>query len=76
LFIFLKSAKKQSQEVPCIPRRSPPLPGLVVQAPGNFLPLDYQSPASDDEKNTAREPIPGQYPADRASSGQQLTGAA
>jgi len=48
----------------------------VVPVPGNFLPLDYQSPASDDEKNTAREPIPGQYPADRASSGQQLTGGA
>jgi len=62
--------------VPGSPRHSPALPGAVVPVPGNFLPLDCQSPASDDKKNTAREPIPGQYPADRASSGQQLTGRA
>jgi len=50
------------------------LPGMVVPVPGNFLPLDCQSPASDDKKNTVREPIPGKYPADRPSSSHWLTG--
>jgi len=56
--------------------QSPALPGAVVAVPGNLLPLDCQSPASDEKNNTAREPIPGQCPADRSSIGQRLTGIA